>query len=111
MSNPETIVQQQLEAYNARQLETFVACFSENVVVRELQDGEINKCNGCKFRLCTQCCLRRGRGGKLSFAVSTVTCPCGCTISAGQIAYDGQVRRFATVPKILTACTSLLVAQ
>ena len=41
MSNPETIVQQQLEAYNARQLEAFVACFSENVVVRELQDGEI----------------------------------------------------------------------
>ena len=52
-----------------------------------------------------------GGGGELSFAVSTVTCPCGCTISAGQVAYDGQVRRFATVPKTLTACTSLLVAQ
>lgn len=41
MSNPEIIVQRQLAAYNARDLEAFVACFSEDVVVRELQDGEI----------------------------------------------------------------------
>ena len=41
MSTPETIVQRQLEAYNDRNLNAFVACFSEDVVVRELQDGEI----------------------------------------------------------------------
>ena len=52
-----------------------------------------------------------GGGGELLFAVNTVTCPRGLTISAGRIAYDGQVRRFATVPKTLIACTSLLVAQ
>ena len=35
MSNPEIIVQRQLAAYNARDLEAFVACYSEDVRVFE----------------------------------------------------------------------------
>ena len=40
MTTPETIVQRQLEAYNARDLDAFVACFSPDVVMRELQSNE-----------------------------------------------------------------------
>ena len=41
MSPPELLVQKQLEAYNNRDLDTFVVCFSETVCIRELRDNSV----------------------------------------------------------------------
>jgi hypothetical protein len=35
MMNPEAVVQRQLDAYNARDLARFVACYAEDVLVRQ----------------------------------------------------------------------------
>lgn len=37
-ASPETVVQRQLDAYNARDLDAFVACFAEDVTVWRLPD-------------------------------------------------------------------------
>ena len=39
MPNPEVLVQRQLDAYNARDLEASLECFSEEVCLRELHDN------------------------------------------------------------------------
>ena len=41
MTPPETLVQQQLDAYNRGDLDAFVACFSETVCLRELCDNSL----------------------------------------------------------------------
>ena len=38
MDSPKAVVQRQLEAYNARDIDAFTACFSEDVCIRELHD-------------------------------------------------------------------------
>lgn len=38
--NPETIVQQQLEAYNARALDKFAACYTTDIKVYNFQEPE-----------------------------------------------------------------------
>ena len=41
MPEPSELVQQQLDAYNARDIDSFVACFSETVCLRELRDNSV----------------------------------------------------------------------
>lgn len=41
MNGADELAQRQLDAYNAHDLEAFVACFAEDVVVRRLVDGEV----------------------------------------------------------------------
>jgi len=41
MNRASEVVQAQLNAYNARNIDDFVACFSEDVCVRELETGEV----------------------------------------------------------------------
>ncbi|MEC7241402.1 MAG: nuclear transport factor 2 family protein [Myxococcota bacterium] len=41
MTPPEVLVQRQLNAYNKRDLDAFVACFSETVCLRELRDNSL----------------------------------------------------------------------
>jgi len=41
MKNASDVVQAQLNAYNDRNIDAFVACFSEDVCVRELETGEV----------------------------------------------------------------------
>jgi hypothetical protein len=40
MSDPATLAQRQLDAYNAHQLDAFVACYAEDVQVFELPSGD-----------------------------------------------------------------------
>jgi hypothetical protein len=39
--SPETVVQRQLEAYNARDLEAFLSFYADDVIVRRLPSGEV----------------------------------------------------------------------
>jgi hypothetical protein len=39
--SPETVVQRQVEAYNARDIEAFLSFFADDVVVRRLPSGEV----------------------------------------------------------------------
>ncbi|MFT4622639.1 MAG: hypothetical protein ACI8PZ_001295 [Myxococcota bacterium] len=41
MSDAATLAQRQLDAYNAHDLEAFLACYAEDVVVRRLVDGAV----------------------------------------------------------------------
>lgn len=41
MPDPTELVQRQLDAYNARDIDAFVACFSETVCLRELRDNSL----------------------------------------------------------------------
>ena len=41
MSTPENVVQRQLDAYNARDIESFVQCFHDNATMRELGDSSL----------------------------------------------------------------------
>ena len=41
MNKDNSVVQCQLDAYNARNIAAFAPCFAENVILRELQDGSL----------------------------------------------------------------------
>ncbi len=41
MSDAATLAQRQLDAYNAHDLEAFVACYAEDVVIRRLVDNAV----------------------------------------------------------------------
>jgi hypothetical protein len=41
MDSPSEIVQRQLDAYNARDIEAFAACFAQDVCIRELHNQAI----------------------------------------------------------------------
>ena len=43
MSDPATIVQAQLDAYNAQNLETFLACYANDVVVADFNGAETSR--------------------------------------------------------------------
>jgi hypothetical protein len=38
---PEEVVQRQLDTFNAHELEPFLACFTEDVVIHDLLDGSV----------------------------------------------------------------------
>ena len=42
MPSPETVVQRQVEAYNARDIEAFLSFFTDDVVIHRLPSGEID---------------------------------------------------------------------
>ena len=50
VATPEEVAQRQLEAYNAHDLEAFVACYHPEVEVRDIHSGELRLAGMTAFR-------------------------------------------------------------
>lgn len=80
MPTAETLAQRQLDAYNAHDLEAFLDCYAEDVVVRDLVSGEV--------RMRGRSAMRRAYGPM--FAKGTIHAELVGRLVVGDVAVDQE---------------------
>jgi hypothetical protein len=68
----EVVVQAQLDAYNARDIEAFVACYADDVEVRDLDTGDLRMQGIAAFREAYAAQFMRWPGQRASIAAREV---------------------------------------
>ena len=70
--DPVTVVQAQLDSYNARDLDAFVACYADDLEVRDLESGELRMQGIGAFREAYAAQFTRWPGQRASIAAREV---------------------------------------